>query len=96
VLGIPSTGILWLTILAATVAALRLQNEKRASRTLQVAFVVATGVLLAGYGLRFRGDAITPAALVMNFSLLAIALVFSALARRDAMLNAQAMRPARS
>jgi uncharacterized iron-regulated membrane protein len=97
-LGIPSTGVLWLTILAATVAALRLQNEKRASRALQIAFVVATGVLLAGYGLRFRADAMTPAALVMNFSLLATALVFSALARarRDAGPDTEAMRPARS
>jgi uncharacterized iron-regulated membrane protein len=97
-LGIPSTGILWLTILAATVAALRLRNEKRASRVLQIAFVVATGLLLAGYGLRFGEDAMTPAALVMNFLLLATALVFSAMARarRDAVPNAGAMRPARS
>jgi uncharacterized iron-regulated membrane protein len=96
VLGIPSTGILWLTILAGTVVALRLQNEKRVSRALQLTFVVATGVLLAGYGLRFRGDAMMPAALVMNFSLLAIALVFSTLARRDAAPDAEAPRPARS
>ena len=89
-LGIPSTGILWLTIFAATVAALRLRNEKRATRALQVAFVIAAGLLLAGYVLRFNRDAMTPAALVMNLSLLATALVFGALAwgRRDEPANA--------
>jgi uncharacterized iron-regulated membrane protein len=94
VLGIPSTGVLWLTILAAAMVSIRLHNEKRASRTLQAAFVVATGLLLVGYGVRFGSDAMTPAALVANASLLATALVFGAMARgrRDVVPTGAAMR----
>ena len=94
VLGIPSTGVLWLTILAAAMVSIRLHNEKRASRTLQAAFVVATGLLLVGYGVRFGSDAMTPVALVTNASLLAIAFVFGAMARgrRDVVPTGAAMR----
>jgi uncharacterized iron-regulated membrane protein len=86
VLGIPASGVLWLTMLTAIVAALRLQDEKRACRVLQVAFAFATGLLLLGYVLHYGADAMTPAALPMNLALLASALVFLAMARarRDA------------
>ena len=81
-LNIPSAGIFWLTMLATTVACLRMRDEQRSARTLKLAFVAATGVLLAGFFVRFGTDAMTPAALGMNLALFAVLLGFARLALR--------------
>ncbi|MGH8167517.1 MAG: PepSY-associated TM helix domain-containing protein, partial [Woeseiaceae bacterium] len=81
-LNIPSGGIFWLTILAATAASLRFRDEVRSARALKRAFVVATGILLAGFFIRFGADAMTRAALGMNLALFAVLLVFARLSFR--------------
>lgn len=81
-LTIPSAGIFWLTMLAATVACLRFRDEQRSARALKLAFVAATGILLAGFFIRFGTDAMTQAALGMNLALFAVLLVFARLAFR--------------
>ena len=78
-LDIPSGGIFWLTTLVVTVASLRFRDEQRSARVLKLALAVATGILLAGFFIRFGTDAMKPAALGMNLALFAVLLVFARL-----------------
>ncbi|MGH8195017.1 MAG: PepSY-associated TM helix domain-containing protein [Woeseiaceae bacterium] len=85
ILQVPSAAIFWVSMLTAAVVSLRLRDAARSTRLLQGAFVIATGVLLAGYFVRFASDALTPAALGMNLALAAVALPFAYLAFRPSL-----------
>lgn len=82
ILGVPSGGVLWLTMLLAVLGCLGLRDEGKAMSLLQYAFSATTALLLAGYVVRFRLDAITPAALSVNLALCGAAVLFWHMARR--------------
>ena len=84
VFGWPSTGLFWMTMLAAIMYCLRLHDAARAAQMLQRATAVVLGLLLATYAVRFGEDALMPAALGVNAVLAGAAIVFAWLAHRPA------------
>lgn len=84
VFGLPSTGLFWMAILAAIMYCLRLRDATLGAQRLQRATAIILGLLLVTYTVRFGEHALAPAALGVNVTLAAAALVFAWLAHRPA------------
>lgn len=84
VLGLPSTGLFWATMLAAIIYCLRLRNAARGAQRLQLATAIVLGLLLLAYAARFGEHALAPVALGVNATLAVAALGFAWLAHRPA------------
>jgi hypothetical protein len=81
-LGIPSTPIFWVSLLAAMAWAVRVQDETVSRGRLQTVTAGVLLLLVVGYLVRFQADALNAVPLGINAGILATAGVFAWVANR--------------
>lgn len=82
-LGIPSTAVFWVGMLAAMTWTVRVADDAAGKRQLQAATAAILALLVAGYLLRFRSAALATVPIAINAAILAAAGLFAWAASRN-------------